>query len=84
VSAAREYGASLMGNFLVTWIARNATESSARRGIIWGLCVYDAIGFIVTLMALLAGTLNILGWGIAAIYLFFALGFGYFIYRSPK
>jgi hypothetical protein len=51
-----------MGNFLVTWIGRNATESSARRGVICGLCVYDAIGFVITLIALLNGTLNALRW----------------------
>ncbi len=82
--AAREYGASLMGNFFLTWIARSAGESIARRGILWGLFIYDAIGVVITLMALLGGILNPLGWGIALIYLFFALGFGYFLIRSPQ
>ena len=39
--AAREYGASLMGNLLLTWFARNAVESDARRAITLALCVYD-------------------------------------------
>jgi hypothetical protein len=84
VFAAREYGASLIGNLLVTWFARNAAESDARRAIILGLCIYDAIGFVVTLIALLSGALNFLGWFAAAIYLFFAVAFGYFLIRSPK
>jgi hypothetical protein len=79
VFAAREYGASLIGNLMLTWFARKAAESEARRAIILGLCVYDAIGFVVTLIALITGTLGLLGWFAAAIYLFFAVGFGYFL-----
>lgn len=82
--AAREYGASLIGNLMVAWFARNATESKARRAIILGLCVYDSIGFIVTLVAVISGILNPLGWSVVAIYLFFAVGFGYFLVKSPK
>jgi hypothetical protein len=79
VFAAREYGASLIGNLMVTWFARNAIESEARRAIILGLCVYDAIGFVVTLIAQFTGVLGPLGWFAAVIYLFFAVGFGYFL-----
>ncbi len=79
VFAAQEYGASLIGNLMVTWFARDAAKSEARRAIILGLCVYDAIGFVVTLIALMAGVLGLLGWFAAAIYLFFAVGFGYFL-----
>ena len=84
IFAAREYGASLIGNLMVAWFARNAHESDARRAIILGLCVYDAIGVLVTLIALLSGVLNALGWAIVLIYLFFAVGFGYFYVKSPK
>lgn len=74
---AREYGASLIGNLLLTWLARNAEHSTARRAIIWDLFVYDAIALVVTLVILLSGGLNVLGWGIVAVYLFFTLAFGY-------
>jgi hypothetical protein len=84
IFAAREYGAALIGNMLVTWIARSAVESTARRAIIIGLCVYDAVGFVVTLIATLTGVLNPLGWLVVALYLFLALAFGYFWWRSPK
>ena len=75
---AREYGASLMGNLALTWYARNAEESKARRAIILDLFVYDAIGFVVALVFTLNGTLNVLGWGVVALYLFLAIGYGYF------
>lgn len=82
--AAREYGASMIGNLMVTWFARNALESDARWAIILGLCVYDAIGFVITLLALISGVLGPLGWFALAIYLFFAVGYGYFLVYSPQ
>jgi len=84
VFAAREYGAALIGNLLLTWFARNAIESEARRAIILALCVYDAIGFVITLIALFTGVLGPLGWFAAAIYLFFAIAFGYFLMPQKK
>lgn len=81
---AQQYGASLIGNFLLTWFAQYAKETNARCSIIRGMTVYNAIGFIITLMAVLNGTLNTLGWGPVVIYLFFALGFGYFWLKPPK
>jgi hypothetical protein len=84
VFAAREYGASLIGNLLLTWFARNAVDSDARRAIVLALCVYDAIGFLVTLIALFTGQLNPLGWLAVVIYLFFALAFGYFLLPQKK
>ena len=75
---AREYGASLVGNLMLTWYARDAEKSTARRAIILDLFIYDAVGFVIMLFSVLNGTLNWLGWGIVAIYLFFAIGYGYF------
>lgn len=81
---AREYGAALIGNLLLTWLARNAENSIARRAIIWNLFVYDGIALVATVLILLSGGLNILGWGIAAVYLFFTIGFGYFLIPKRK
>jgi hypothetical protein len=39
-----------------------AGKSDARRAIILGLFIYDAIGFIATLIAVISGLLNPLGW----------------------
>jgi hypothetical protein len=81
---AREYGAALIGNLLLTWLARNAEDSIARRAIIWNLFVYDAIAFAVTLTIQLSGGLNVLGWVIVAVYLFFTVGFGYLLFPQRK
>jgi hypothetical protein len=84
VFAAREYGASLIGNLMLTWFARNAVDSEPRRAIALALCVYDAIGFVITLMAQFSGVLGPLGWFAALIYLFFAVAFGFFIMPQKK
>lgn len=74
---AREYGAAMVGILLMTWLARNVDVGVARRAICWNLFIYDAIGLALTLVFLLTGRLNPLGWGIAAVYLFFTVGFGW-------
>jgi hypothetical protein len=76
---AREYGAALIGTLLLTWLAKGVTASDARRAILVDLMVYDAIGAIVTLLAVLSGVLNTLGWGIVVVYGFFTVGSGYLL-----
>lgn len=83
IFAAREYGAALMGSLCLTWYARNAAESQSRRAIILDLFIYDAIGVVISVLALIQGLFNPLGWGLVAIYLFFAVGYGYFWFKKP-
>jgi hypothetical protein len=80
---AREYAAAMFGTLMLTWFGRNVGAPSARRAILLHLLVYDAIGFVVTLLVTLSGVLNPLGWGIAIIYLFFTLGSGYLLMAKP-
>lgn len=77
-------GAAFLAIAVLTWNARNAPESEARRAILLGLFVGDCIGFVVSLVAQLGGLMNTLGWSTVAIYLVFALGFGYFLFAQPK
>lgn len=74
---AREYGAALIGTLLLTWFARGVTAADARRAILLDLLIYDAIGVVITCVAILSGVMNLLGWGIAVVYLFFAVGSAY-------
>jgi preprotein translocase subunit SecY len=83
VFAGREYGAALIGTMLLTWYARNAVDSRARRAIILDLFIYDGIGAVVTFIAQLNGLFNPLGWSIVALYLFLAIAFGYFWFTKP-
>lgn len=75
---ARLYGAALFGNFLLTWFCRNDAGSLSLRAAILYLFIYDAINFIVTLTATITGIMNIIGISAVIIYLFFAIGYGYF------
>ncbi len=81
---AQQYGASLFGNLFLTWLGRNAEESIGRRAITWALFIYDAIGFVITLIVALSGQANALIWGPVVIYLLLALGFGYFLIKPSK
>jgi len=84
---AREYGATLFGNLMLTWFARHAEDSPVRKAIILDLFVYDAIALIVTLVLQLQATsseLNCLGWGIVAVYLFFTIAFGCFLFQKKQ
>jgi len=84
VLVARLYGAALLCFAVLTWFARNAGDSEARKAIILALFVGDAVGFIVALLGQLSGVVNALGWSTVAIYLLLALGFGYFQFIKPS
>ncbi len=75
---ARLYGATLLGNLILMWFAREDSGSLSQRAIILQMFLYNGIGFVITLMATLTGVMNTFGWTAVAIYLFFTIGFGYF------
>lgn len=74
--AAREYGAAMIGTLLLMWFAKNVAAADARRAILLNLLVYDAIGVIITVAAIISKTLNALGWGVVAVYLLFTVWSG--------
>jgi len=80
---ARLYGASLLGNLVLSWFSRNDPGSEALRAAVLGLFVYDAVGLIVALVAMLSGIMNVLGWSVVAICLLLTVGYGYFQFVKP-
>lgn len=76
-------GAAFIGIGLLAWGARNDTGSLALRGIVLGLLIGDAAGFVVSLIGQLSGWANPLGWSTVAIYLIFTLGYAYFQFIRP-
>lgn len=83
--AAREYGAAMIGTLLLTYLARNVAASDAKRAILLDLLVYDAIGVIITVVAILSQVLNVLGWGVVFVYLLFAIWSGALLFtREPR
>ena len=81
---ARLYGASLLGNLMLTWFSRNDPGSEALSAAVLGLFVYDAVGLIVALIAMFSGVMNALGWSVVAIYLVMTAGYGYFQFAKPS
>ena len=74
----RLFGSALIGFAMLTWIARNAADSDARKAILYALFTADCIGFVVALIGQISNVVNVLGWSTVVIYLLLALGFGYF------
>jgi hypothetical protein len=79
---AREYGAALMGTLMLTWFAKDVGAADARGAVLLDLLVYDLIGTVVTLWVVLSGVLNLLGWSIVVVYLFFTVGSGYLLVKE--
>ena len=77
------FGAALLGYAIISWSARNVPPSEARHAILLGLFAGDLAAFILALKAQLGGVVTTLGWSTVAIYLVFALGFGYFRFVKP-
>jgi hypothetical protein len=77
------FGAALFGFAVLTWSARNASDSEARGAIVLALFVSDGIGFVVALIGQLGNVVNAVGWSSVVIYLLLALGFGYFQFMKP-
>jgi hypothetical protein len=80
---AQLFGAALIALAVATWMARNATDSTARQAIIVGLATGNTVGFVVALIGQLGAVVNALGWLTVVIYFVLALGFAYFVVRGP-
>ena len=74
----RLLGAAFVEIAVLTWFARNADDSAARRAIVIALLIGNAIGFVVALIGQINNVVGVMGWGSVAIYLLLALGYGYF------
>jgi hypothetical protein len=79
---AQLFGAALVGFAVLTWVARNAPDSEARRAILLAMFIGDAVGFVIALIAQFGGAVNALGWSTVAIYLLLGIGFGYFVFMA--
>ena len=76
-------GAALLSFGLLTWAARNASDSEARRAILLALVIGYAVGFVLALISQFRGVENVLGWSTVATYFLLALAFGYYRFVRP-
>jgi len=84
ILTARLFGWGLAAVGLITAFVANAPQSEARQSIVKALFVAHVVGLIVSLMGVLNGTFNAVGWSAVIIYLFLAAGFGYFWFIKPE
>ncbi len=77
VYVAQLFGAVLLGLAVINWSSRDAREMD---GVLLGNLVANLIGFVVTFLGQMVriGGINALGWITVALYLFLALGHGYY------
>ncbi|HUS15878.1 MAG TPA: hypothetical protein VM536_12780 [Chloroflexia bacterium] len=76
-------GAALIGIAVAAWLARDNGFSPPVRGLVIGLLIFNVLGFIVSLLAVLTGVTNALGWILPAALLIEALPRVYFLFVNP-
>ncbi len=77
-------GAFFLGFAVLAWMARKVTAPDAIRAILLAFFLSYSIAMIVTIIDVLSGLGNALGWSSVAIYLLMLLGFGYFLFVKPS
>jgi len=78
---ARLFGGGFLFEAIVLWMARNTDrDDAACKGIMLGVVVSNLTGFVVSLLATLAGTWNAVGWLPVGLFLVFGLAFAYFLW----
>jgi len=82
---AQNFGGALLGIAVMSWAARNSSDSIARRSIVLGLFVLWVLGSISTTLFQLTGIPNNNGWFTVAFHVPLAVVFGYFLlkHRGP-
>jgi hypothetical protein len=76
------FGVDMLTFALLAWLARNASDSDARKAIVVALFVGFGGGSIIALMGLVKGVVNAFGWFTVVSYLFLAIGFGRIHFRK--
>jgi hypothetical protein len=81
---ARLFGAALVLVAYIAWRASLLNGREVRRMVAGGLFIYTILGAVITVWGQMAGTWNALGWSSVMSYLFFVLGYGYFLLLRPE
>ncbi len=78
---ARYAGVGSVAIGLLAWFASRMEEVGALRRILLALVASDLCGALVTVHGTVTGELNVGGWGLALVYMVFAIGYGWFLLR---
>jgi hypothetical protein len=80
----RLFGGALLALGAILWLARDFRDEAAVRAVLIGALIGDVVNLVVATMGTLAGTSNALGWFTVLIYLFGAVGSGYFLMAQTR
>ncbi len=83
IYVARLLGGYLFAVGLLSWLIKDAPASPIRTAIVFVFLAMDLLGFLISLVSQIDGTLNALGWSSVVIYLLLGLGFVYFLFVKP-
>ena len=75
----RLFGVAFLFEAVILWLSKNFPWPEAQK-IVIGTVISNVIGFVVSLLATLAGTWNAVGWLTVGLYLVFGLVFAYFLF----
>ena len=76
-------GVGLVVSGMITLLTREVTDPMARSAINYSNLIAGVLGVVVALNATLTGVFGWFGWVLVVVYLFIALGFGYFQFLAP-
>ena len=83
------YGVELMAQYagigsvvigLLAYFTTKIESSDAKRYIILSIFISDVIGVIISIYGTLKGIMSVVGWSLVVIYLFFTIGYGYYLF----
>jgi hypothetical protein len=84
VLMARFFGATLDQLGLVLYLIRDVSDFTTRRGVVIGSFLGSLAGFVVSLTGQFWGLVNSFGWTSVLIYGVLLLGYGFFVFGTPR
>jgi hypothetical protein len=84
VLMARFFGAALVQLGSILYLIRDVSDITTRRGVVIGSFLGSLAGFVVSLTAQFWGLLNSFGWSTVVIYGLLLVGYGFFVFGSPR
>lgn len=84
VLMSRFFAAALLQIGLVLYLIRDVGDLKTQRGVVIGSFIGSLTGLVVALTAQFWGLVNALGWSTVAIYAFLLIGYGSFIFGTPR
>jgi len=81
---ARYFGWGLLAVGLICALAANTPPSDAKQAVVKALFFAQIVGVIVSVMGIVNGVFNAVGWSAVILYFLLAAGYGYFWFVKPE